>query len=217
MTYLLLFAVALAAYLIGGINFAVIFAKLFTHEDVRDHGSGNAGTTNVMRTAGLLPGILTFVCDVLKGAAGCLVGKLVFTYVTSGIADWMHPTYAAYLCGVCCMLGHMYPAFFQFKGGKGVAMSVGIFSVCTPFWVALIALAVFFLFAFTTKIVSLSSLIATFAVFVLSIIFRDTTANIIPQIIMCFMMCSFVYLKHIPNIKRLLKGEEKKFSLGGKK
>ena len=209
--------VIIVAYLIGSINFAVIFSALFMKKDVREMGSGNAGTTNVMRTAGLLPGILTFLCDVLKGAVGCLVGRLVFTYVTTGIADWMHPTYAAYLCGVCCMLGHMYPVFFQFKGGKGVAMSVGIFCVCTPFWVSLIALAVFFLFAFTTKIVSISSLIATLAVFVLSIIFHDTTANIIPQIIMCFMMCSFVYLKHIPNIKRLLKGEEKKFSLGGKK
>lgn len=123
-------AVVIAAYFIGSVNFAVIFARAFLKKDVRNLGSGNAGATNVMRTAGFLPGILTFVCDALKGFLASYLGKLVFGLVMSSGIDWLDPIYGAYLCGIACMLGHVFPIFFQFKGGKGAATSVGIYAVC---------------------------------------------------------------------------------------
>ena len=105
----------IAAYLISSINFAVIFAKAFVKKDVREMGSGNAGATNVLRSAGVVPGILTFVCDALKGAVACLMGKLIFEYMYNiNPSDWSAPIIGAYMCGLACMLGHVFPIFFGF-------------------------------------------------------------------------------------------------------
>ena len=207
----------IAAYLIGSINFAVIFAKHFLKKDVRELGSGNAGATNVLRNAGLLPGILTFVCDALKGFLAAGLGKLVFQYIsnTDG-AVWALPIYGAYLCGLACMLGHVFPVFFQFKGGKGVATSVGIFAVCCPIAIIL-GLTVFAIVVAVSKMVSLGSLIATVTVVVLSIAFYDSSAGILPQAVLCIGMGALVFLKHAENIKRLLSGTESKIGKGGKK
>lgn len=197
----------LAAYLIGSVNFAVIFSKAFTKRDVRNIGSGNAGTTNVMRTAGFLPGALTFLCDALKGLAAVFIGKLCFEYMYNAGAQWAAPIYGAYICGLACMLGHVFPIFFQLKGGKGVAVSVGIYAICSP--VAIISgLAVFAVSTLTTKIVSLSSLLATVVVVSLSIILGDTSVSLVPQIILSLAMGTIVVLKHKENIKRLLAGNE---------
>lgn len=203
----------IGAYLIGSISFAVIFSKLFSKEDVRSKGSGNAGTTNVMRSVGLVPGILTFVCDALKGFAACKAGELIFEYISQNSdALWAEPIYGAYICGVACMLGHVFPIFFGFKGGKGVATSVGIFLVCCP--IAIITgLVVFALGVIIIRIVSLSSLVATVTVVVMSCIFTTDDALRWPQIIMCFIMGAIVFLKHSANIKRLLKGEEKRITV----
>lgn len=205
-----------AAYLIGSINFAVIFAKAFLKKDVREIGSGNAGTTNVMRTAGFLPGALTFICDALKGFVAVFMGKLVFEYLfTNGVA-WAAPIYGAYACGVACMLGHVFPIFFQFKGGKGVATSVGIYAVCSP--IAIISgLVVFAVGTVVSKMVSLGSLLATVVVVTLSIVFYDTSASIIPQMVLSLIMGIIVVLKHTGNIKRLLAGTENKIGQNKKK
>lgn len=205
----------IVAYLIGSINFAVIFSSLFLKKDVRKLGSGNAGTTNVMRNAGFLPGALTFVFDALKGFAAVYIGRLIFENIhTQSASEWSMPIYGAYICGLACMLGHVFPIFFQFKGGKGVATSVGIFSICSP--VAIISgLSFFAASTAITKIVSFSSLGATVVVVVLSMIFRDTSALFWPQALMSIAMGSLVFLKHKDNIKRLLAGTENK--IGGKK
>lgn len=207
--------VVITAYLIGSINFAVIFSSAFLKKDVRKLGSGNAGTTNVMRNAGFLPGALTFICDALKGFVATFAGKLVFDYIfTATAAEWAMPIYGAYLCGLACMLGHVFPIFFQFKGGKGVATSVGIFAVCSPIAIAL-GLAVFAASTLISKIVSLSSLLATLVVVVCSLIFCDKDASIIPQAVLCIAMGIIVITKHTENIKRLINGTESK--IGGKK
>ena len=206
----------IAAYLIGSINFAVIFSKAFTKKDVRDIGSGNAGTTNVMRTAGFLPGALTFLCDALKGFAASGIGFLVFKYMFESGTEWAAPIYGAYVCGTACMLGHVFPIFFQFKGGKGVATSVGIYSICSP--IAIVSgLAVFAASTIISKIVSLSSLLATVVVVVLSIVLYDDSASIIPQLIFTLIMGMIVVLKHTSNIKRLLAGTENKIGRKKKK
>lgn len=200
----------IAAYLIGSINFAVIFTKIFTHRDVRDFGSGNAGTTNVMRVGGFWPGALTFLCDALKGFAACTLGRVMFDYIANNAqSEWALPIYGAYICGVACMLGHVFPIFFGFKGGKGVATSVGIFAVCCP--VAIISgLACFAIVLLISKMVSLSSLAATVVVVVLSVIFANDGGAVLPQALMSIVMGIIVYVKHIGNIKRLIAGTEKK-------
>lgn len=206
-------AVVILAYLLGSINFAVIFSKAFMKRDVREVGSGNAGTTNVMRSAGFLPGALTFLCDALKGFAACYIGKTVFEMISETKPDeW--GIIGAYICGLACMLGHVFPVFFKFKGGKGVATSVGVFAVCSPLAIA-IGLAVFAVVTLTTKYVSLASLTATVVVVVCSLIFRLTDAPILPQLILSVAMGVVVFAKHGDNIKRLLSGTENK--VGGRK
>ncbi len=211
--YLAAVAAVIIAYLLGSINFAVIFANIFLKKDVRELGSGNAGTTNVMRTAGFLPGALTFICDALKGFAACFIGKMLFIHAYPDTIPWI---YVAYMCGVACMLGHVFPIFFRFKGGKGVATSVGIFAVCCPIAIIL-GLTVFAVMTLITRIVSLSSLVATVTVISLSLVFYNSEANIALPALLSITMGVIVFLKHKDNIKRLVKGEEKKIKVRRKK
>ncbi len=206
-------AAVIIAYLLGSINFAVIFANIFLKKDVRELGSGNAGTTNVMRTAGFLPGAMTFICDVLKGFAACFIGKMLFIHAFPDTIPWI---YVAYMCGVACMLGHVFPIFFRFKGGKGVATSVGIFAVCCPIAIV-IGLTVFAVMTLITRVVSLSSLVATVTVISLSLVFYNSEANIALPAVLSISMGVTVFLKHKDNIKRLVKGEEKKITVRRKK
>ena len=208
MIFLSVVAVILA-YLIGSINFAVIFSSIFMKKDVRELGSGNAGTTNVMRNGGFLPGSLTFLCDALKGFVASFIGLKIFEYISHFEGEWSMPIYGALVCGLACMLGHVFPIFFGFKGGKGVATSVGIFYVCNPLAITL-GLVAFTVILLTTKYVSLSSLIATVVVVTLSIVFYDLNAYILPQIILVVAMGAIVFLKHTENIKRLIHGTESK-------
>ncbi len=206
----------IAAYLIGSINFAVIFAKAFTKRDVREMGSGNAGATNVLRNAGLLPGILTFLFDALKGFASCYMGKVIFEYVYKQTGyELSKAVIGAYLCGVACMLGHVFPFFFEFKGGKGAAISVGIFVICCPEGMAA-GLVTFIIAVIITKYVSLGSILGAVAVVLTSIIFTDKNALFLPQALCAVAMGVIVIAKHKDNIKRLISGTESKIKIGGK-
>ena len=217
MTVIIAILTVIAAYLLGSVNFAVIFSRAFSHSDVRESGSGNAGTTNVLRVNGVLPGLLTFAFDALKGFAACKLGEIVFSMIvaeqySSAFAD----RYAgAYFCAVACMLGHIYPVFFNFRGGKGVAICVGIFSVCCPIAI-IVGLIVFAAVTAISKYVSLGSLVATVVVIVLATIFRieGTPAGI--QIVCCIVMASLIYIKHLSNIKRLIAGKENKLGTKAK-
>lgn len=217
--FLLAVGVIVFAYLLGSINFAVILSKLFAGEDVRKSGSGNAGTTNVLRTVGKLPAILTFVFDILKGFGACLAGKLIFSYLifnTTMSVNWLFiPDYGAYICCIAVMLGHIYPVFFGFKGGKAVATSVGTFAVCCPLAIIL-GLIGFAISLLISKFVSLSSLIATVIVVVVAsgyaIVVNATNYNVIPVVIMAFIAGIIVFIKHKANIIRLREGTEPKIS-----
>jgi len=201
------------AYLVGSINFAVIFSKLFIKDDIRNFGSGNAGATNVLRVGGALPGILTFVCDALKGFIACFAGELIVEKLSDGAFNSL---VCAFACGLACMLGHVFPVFFRFKGGKGVATAVGIFAVCCPIAIIL-GLCCFALVMVFSRIVSLSSLLATVTVVVCTAIFHSSAAPFIPQLILSIAMGTLVFIKHYENIKRLIRGEEKKLNIGRKK
>ena len=214
--YIIAIGAIVAAYLIGSINFAVIFSKIFAGKDVRDSGSGNAGATNTLRTVGKKAGILTFVFDALKGYAACAIGKAAFGYVYAATANELFcSAYGAYICCIFVMLGHIYPVFFGFKGGKAVACSVGTFAVCCPIAIIL-GLTGFVISLLISKIVSLSSLIAPVVVegvwFAYQSWEKGIPYNILPVLIMSLMAGFIVFVKHKDNIKRLIKGEEKKIS-----
>ena len=211
MDLVLVFVAAVLAYILGSLNFAVILSKLFAHKDVRNFGSGNAGMTNMLRVFGVLPGILTFVFDVLKGFIACYIGRyVIFDYLNTNYGDkgFYIPVYGALLCGIFCMLGHVFPVFFGFKGGKAVAVSVGIFLVAH--WQAItIALGVFVLLLLITRIISISSLTATVTVFVVTLLMPGQSGEQWVVLLMTFIMCLIVFVKHKDNIVRLIKGEEK--------
>ena len=202
----------IVAYLIGSISFAVIFTKVFSKTDVREHGSGNAGTTNVLRVAGKKAGILTFLCDVLKGTAAALLGLFVYKAVFDG--DATATMYGSYICAICCMVGHAFPVWFGFKGGKCAATSVGIFAVCCPLGIiaGLVGYAVNMV---VTRIVSLSTLIATVLVVGFSIGLNGFNGGSPDFVIIGLSLVGgiIVFWRHKDNIKRLIKGEEKKLKI----
>ncbi len=204
------------AYLVGSVNFAVIFSKIFTGKDIRQVGSGNAGATNMLRTAGKLPAGLTFLFDAVKGFVACMAGKLVFAYLFEQTnLEVFTPVYGAYICCIAVMVGHIYPIFFGFKGGKAVACSVGTFAVCCPLAIIL-GLVGFAVCLAITRYVSLSSLTATVIVVLTAILYAflspAATYDPLPAVIMALVAGFIVFIKHTENIKRLAKGQESKIS-----
>ena len=214
MAWLFFAAVLIIAYLIGSVNTAIIISKVIGHKDVRDSGSGNAGMTNVMRTMGFLPGLVTFLIDASKAAAVCALGRLVvFPYLYSQLGfEFLRPEYGVYYCGIMCIIGTVFPIFFGFKGGKGVASSCGIILVCE--WKsAVIALTLFVIILLIKKTISLSSISAAVSLPLLNIIFAGapdyTATQKIVQCLLMAVMAVIVISKHKENIIRLIKGEEK--------
>ncbi len=206
-----------AAYLIGSISFAIIFTKIFAKKDVRTVGSGNAGTTNTFRAAGKKVGILTFICDFLKGTLSAYLGKIIFEYIFNSTGDPMYsPIYGAYICGLACMIGHIFPLFFEFRGGKGVATGAGIFLAFCPIATA-IGLLLFAISLLITKTVSVSSLVGTVSVVICALIMYDKSSLFLPQMIMAVIIGLIIIIKHKDNIVRIINGEERKISIGGKK
>ena len=149
--YLLL---AVCCYAFCNINFAIAFSKLFKKSDVRDYGSGNAGTTNMFRVYGLRMGALTFLCDTLKGVACCLIAKLIFGWST------LEATTAGYIAGLFAVLGHIFPVYYRFRGGKGVATSFGILLSLQPIF-TLCILVPYCLVVLLSDRVSIASIIVS--------------------------------------------------------
>lgn len=215
MEWFLLFVGLIGSYLLGSINGAVILSKLIAHKDVRDYGSGNAGMTNMMRVMGFLPGVLTFLIDVLKGTLACYLAKFViFPVVFEQLPfEVLRPEYAAFYCGMLCLVGHMYPVFFGFKGGKGVATTLGIGFICC--WqTAVVCFAVFLLVMAISRIVSLSSIAAAITIPFVTMIFAKEIPGApnswLIQILLISVVALNLIVTHRTNIVRLIKGEEKR-------
>lgn len=231
---------AIISYLLGSINFAIIITRKINGNDIRNSGSGNAGMTNVMRSVGFWPGLTVFLCDFGKAALAVVLGRyltvpLINLFITetgqnSDYIGYVIPFYGAFICGFACFIGHIYPIFFGFKGGKGVTTALGSLAVIN--WKAAVILFSLFLIIFAiSRIISLASIIATaaypFAVFVLYTVFPvgsyidnlSKTIGIIPlsirwlETISAALFAIVIILKHKENIKRLIKGEEKKLVL----
>lgn len=207
--WLPLLLTAVQAYLWGCFNGAVIVSKYILRDDVRNHGSSNAGLTNFYRTFG---GPLTFVvilCDVLKAVVALVLSVLIFDGMLHGVVP---PVFAKYWAALFCLLGHMFPCMFQFKGGKGI-LSGGTVALMIDWRVALVVWGGFLVLFLLTRYVSLGSVFAG-ASFPFASWFVFKTPVIF---VLALVIGGLVVWKHRANIGRLIKGTENKFSLHKKK
>jgi glycerol-3-phosphate acyltransferase PlsY len=202
-----LLCIPVAAYILGSIPFGLLLTKLFGGTDVRKEGSGNIGATNVARVAGTLPGILTLLLDAAKGAAAVLLAE----HLSNQSAMWMM------IAGFAALVGHCFPIWLNFKGGKGVATAAGLFLVLCPL-AFLGAILLFILVVLFWRYVSLGSITAA-AAMPLLIYFLWAPRHAPPPVIMfgSLAVVMLVVYKHDANIQRLVEGAEPKFSFSKKK
>jgi len=204
---------AIASYLLGSISFAIIITYIFTKKDVRDSGSGNAGMTNVLRTVGVFPAILTLLGDLGKAVAAIYVSRFLFTSLDVQNAAQI----GMYVGGLFVLLGHIFPVFFKFKGGKGVLTCAGVFLVLD--WkLCLVCIAIFIIIAFSTGYVSLGSICSMGAAPILTLAVGLTlrteilsTAAVLWQSFFVLLIAAISIFMHRENIRRLIRGEENGF------
>lgn len=197
--------VAIIAYLLGSISFSVIISQKMAGFDVRQKGSGNAGTTNVLRSVGKKAAIITLICDVLKGVVALLIAYVVGRIVTTANASLL-----VQIAGIAVIIGHTFPIFFGFKGGKGIATSLGVLLMIN--WnIGLICLVFALVLMALTRMVSLGSITAAI-LFPILVMFMPSTAYIVPgnYIIFSIILAALVIFNHRTNVKRLLTGTENK-------
>ena len=203
--------VGIVAYLIGSISFSVIISKKMAGFDVREKGSGNAGATNMLRSVGKKAAILTLLGDALKG-----VVAILFAIIVGAIAKSADKSLLVQIAGILVVVGHTFPIFFGFKGGKGVATSLGILLLIN--WqIGLICLVFALLVMALTRMVSLGSIMAAvlFPVLTIFITTGDNSHYLVNEgnyIIFGIAMAVFVIFNHRANLKRIYKGEENKLS-----
>jgi glycerol-3-phosphate acyltransferase PlsY len=188
-----------AAYLLGSIPFSYLVARAFGVADVRNVGSGNVGATNVMRSAGRGPGIAALVLDALKGAAASVAALRLFPQ-----SEWLPPVAA-----VAAVVGHVFPVWLGFRGGKGVATGAGAFAPLAPAATAAAAV-VFLLTALVTRFVSLGSVFSAAALAVVAFVSGSPR----PVAVSAAAVAALVILKHRGNIERLLQGTERRLGSG---
>jgi len=185
------------SYLLGSIPFGLVFSRLHG-KDPRKYGSGNIGATNVSRVLGKKWGLITLACDLLKG----LLPILVTTTLNL-------PSFYVALTGLMAVVGHCFPVYLAFKGGKGVATALGVYLALCPLAVG-IGATVFFSVIYFTRIVSVSSLAAATSMPILISLFCPD--NFFEA--MSWTICFIIWFRHSDNLKRLSRGEEKKISFG---
>lgn len=212
--------IAVVAYFLGSIPWGFLLVRWFRHEDVRTIGSGNIGATNVVRSGAKGLGALTFLLDALKGWLAVLWATVALPsfparWIQHDTAYTYHVAVAASLAGACALLGHMFPVWLDFKGGKGVATAFGVF-LALDWPAALIALAVFILVIALTRIVSLASIVAGVAVAIAAIALPPHFGLGWAKLTVLIGGPILVIVKHHANIRRLLAGTEYKFGSGKK-
>jgi acyl phosphate:glycerol-3-phosphate acyltransferase len=218
--------VAVTAYLLGSIPFGYILVRIFRKQDVRTIGSGNIGATNVARSGAKGLGIATLILDATKGFLAVKLAQFLGTYLLrTGMQEewdvlsvparhqliWLHFSKFMALAAVFAIIGHMYPVWLKFKGGKGVATGVGVFLALAPKAVGLV-LIIFIAIVWVSRYVSLGSIVATATFPVLAwLLYRETEA---PVVFLAAAIAAFMIIaKHHQNIRRLLNGTESKFGV----
>lgn len=183
----------LASYLIGSIPFGLIVTRLWNGQDIRQYGSGNIGTSNVLRTVGVLPAILVLILDISKGVIGAYLGRTI------------NSDLGPLFCGIAAIAGHNWSIFLKFKGGKGIATSAGVLFVVWP-KIALILVGIWLLVVAFSRYISLGSLVVagTFPILLLAMGYEWKI------VLLGLVLTIFAFCRHVSNFKRLLAGEEYK-------
>lgn len=201
-------------YLLGSINTSIIVSRIFFGEDVRNYGSGNAGATNVLRTYGKKSAALTLLGDVLKTVIAVVAGRFIgfpimfaaaYGEVLYGIS------FAGYITALFCVIGHTFPIYYKFKGGKGVLCAATAIAILSPI-TFVVLMVIFLIIVIGTKFVSLGSVIAVMAYPLLLHKMEGTSICTL----LAMMIAALVVYNHRTNIKRLLNGKESKISIGKK-
>ena len=207
----------LIGYIFGLFQTGYLYGRM-NHVDIRKMGSGNAGSTNALRTLGVKAGVCTFLGDSFK----CIFAVLAVRLIFGGNYGEILPLLSIY-AGLGAVLGHNFPFYLGFKGGKGIAAMAGLLAALTNLWITLIALVVFFTIVAVTKYVSVGS-IAVVLIFFAGVVFRGQTGSYGMESVYLYEMyavAGFLALlaiwKHRANIQRLMNGTENKISLGKKK
>ena len=205
--------VIILAYLLGSIPFGYLIVRAKEGGDIRETGSGGTGATNVSRRAGKAAGVLTLLLDALKGAAAVLIAMwwLNATSATDGTNNSNAWLVAA--AAIAVMVGHIFPVWLRFRGGKGVATGVGVFLVLMPAVVGMAAF-IFVAIVFLTRYVSLASMVAAASIPLLALLkFRFVSAdnNFAPLITSAVLGATLILLAHRKNVVRLIQGQESKF------
>lgn len=210
MTYYIL--MGMAAYLIGSINFSIILSKKMAGFDVREKGSGNAGTTNMLRAVGKKAAAITLVLDILKGIISVVLAVLLGKLCSNVIINDLNTATLVQIAGICVILGHIFPIFFGFKGGKGIATALGILLI-TNWQIGLICLVFALVIIIITKMVSVGSIGAAI-LFPILTLFLGKEKFIVSgnYIIFSILIVLIVCFTHRENIKRLMNGTENKLS-----
>lgn len=202
--------VAIIAYAIGSINFSVIISRKMAGFDVREKGSGNAGSTNMLRSVGKKAALITLICDILKGVVSIGIAILLGNIISN-----MNRELLLQIAGIAVVIGHTFPIFFQFKGGKGVATSLGVL-LMSNWQIGLICLVFALVLMLLTRMVSLGSCAAAVLFPVLTLFINDNytvltegkNGNV--YFIYSLLLAVIVLFNHRSNIKRILNGTENK-------
>ena len=201
--------IAVIAYLIGSINFSVIISRKMAGFDVREKGSGNAGTTNMLRAVGKKAALITLLCDILKGVVAILIAL-----IAGKIANNVDKALLIQIAGILVVLGHTFPIFFEFKGGKGVATSLGVL-LMTNWQIGLICLVFAIVIMLFSRMVSMGS-VGTAILFPVLTLFINNNfiveASGIKYFIYSLILALIVIFNHRENIKRIANGTENKLS-----
>ena len=217
-SWLALLLTALAAYLLGSTNWAIINTRVFAHKDIRQMGSGNAGATNVLRSQGIGLAILTLIGDIGKGVLAAYMGGWIMAAVQLSPGEDPMLTREAltfvghYVAGLFVVLGHLYPVFHHFRGGKGVAATMGLLFVLD--WrMALMCVGLFLLTVVVSRMVSLGSVLAMSYVPVLTFVFRRwvddmSFAAVVFCTVLAGLVAVIVVFKHGSNMRRIAEGRE---------
>lgn len=220
---IILCVLAIASYMFGNINWAIIISKS-KKQDIRKMGSGNPGTLNMSRNLGLKFGLLTFFLDIMKGVIPVLIAFFLFRNKVFVGTEFVISDFAVYLCGLFVVLGHIYPVVFKFKGGKGIASTIGVFIACESVsegpWIAVIimALVAALVFIYLTEFGAMGSFIAITPPVIASLIrlyvlygkyaTGSTMFLFVATNIIIFTICFFTWFAHRKNIERMLAGDE---------
>lgn len=215
--FLCIAVTAIASYLFGSFNSALIVCRLLKHDDIRKYGSKSAGLTNVLRVYGKIPALITLLCDLFKGVIAVVLARLIVTDIL-GVLFFGDSLFIGYVAGVCVVLGHIFPLYYGFKGGKGVLTACTTMLAVDPV-TTILCLAVFIIIVSITRYVSLGSIVSmSFYPFVTGV--SQTVRGydgVWINVLFAILLAVLIIYKHKANIVRLKNHEENKLSFKSKK